>query len=57
MPLELRILEYPVETDSGYSVEGAVSLNGRAYRTRLYFQEIEGVPKRETGFGQRCSYA
>lgn len=45
MPLELRILEYPVETDSGYSVEGAVSLNGRAYRTRLYFQEIEGVPK------------
>lgn len=45
MPLELRILEYPVETDSGYSVEGAVSLNGRAYRTRLYFQEIEGVPE------------
>lgn len=37
--LELRVRDYPVPSESGCSVDGTVSLQGRRYKVRLYLAE------------------
>ncbi len=38
MPVEVKATDYSFQTDYGMGVNGKVFLNGRSYRTRLYYQ-------------------